>query len=140
MGRNRFEEALDRFKQQEQPQAVLLVASHKEYVNIAAAWLQCDVRTARSLTKATAGSEADTWSWLWANVCFSRDKLMEKSGVSDKRFADRLNTLIANRVLYPDGSLNSFVRRYLREKVLRLLGVDAKTRRGLKLEATATSS
>ena len=66
-----------------------------------------------------------------------RDKLRQKSGVPEKRFEERLNTLTANRVLYPDGTINSFVRRYLRQKVLRLLGVDAKTRRELKAPAEA---
>lgn len=140
MRRNRFEDALDRFKRQEQPEIVLLVASHKDYVNIASAWMHCKVHRKRRLSKSTTNSEADTWAWLWENVRFPIESLRERSGVPEKRFEGRLNTLIANRVLYPDGSVNSFVRRYLREKVLKLLGVDAKTRRELKTAAEAPRS
>ena len=137
MRRNRFEGALDRFKRKEQPEAVLLVASHKDYVNIASAWMHLSLRRRRRLTEPAGTSEADEWAWLWENVRFSGDNLRQKSGIPEKRFEERLNTLIANRVLYPDGSVNSFVRRYLREKVLRLLGVDARTRRELKTPAEA---
>ena len=140
MRRNRFEDGLDRFKQEEQPEAVLLVASHKDYVNIASAWMHLSVRRRRRLTESAGTSEADQWAWLWENIRFSGENLRQKSGVPEKRFEERLNTLIANRVLYPDGSVNSFVRRYLREKVLKLLGVDAKTRRELKTPAEAPPS
>jgi hypothetical protein len=135
MRRNRFEDTLDRFRQKEQPEAVLLVASDKDYVNVASAWMRLSVRRRRRLTKPVRTSEADEWDWLWENVQFSEDSLRQKSGVPEKQFQDRLDTLIANRVLYPDGSVNSFVRRYMREKVLRLLGVDARTRREPKLAA-----
>jgi len=140
MRRNRFENALGRFKEKEQPGAVLLVASHKDYANIASAWMHLSVRRRRRLTKTTGTSEADEWDWLWENIRFSAEHLRQKSGVPEKRFEERFNTLTANRVLYPDGTVNSFVRRYLREKVLRLLGVDAKTRRELKLAAEAPPS
>jgi hypothetical protein len=136
MANNVFGRTLEAFKQKEQPEAVLLVASHKDYANIAAAWMHLEVRRKRRFTKRPADSGADAWAWLWENVCFSEDTLIEKSGVPEKRFAGRLNTLIANRALYPDGSVNSFVRRYLHERVLKLLGVDAPTRRELRLAAS----
>ena len=41
-----------------------------------------------------------------------------------------MRLLIANRILYPDGTANSFVQRYLREQVLELF--DAKLKRPAK--------
>jgi hypothetical protein len=32
----------------------------------------------------------------------------------------KLRSLIGNRILYPDGTVNSFAQRYLRERVLKL--------------------
>ncbi len=46
----------------------------------------------------------------------------------------KLKPLIGNRVLYPDGTVNSFVQRYLRERVLKLF--DAKTARPTKSKST----
>ncbi len=54
---------------------------------------------------------------------YPREELISKSGVSERTFDSKLATLIGNRVLYPDGTINSFVQRYLRKKVLKLLDV-----------------
>ena len=132
MGRSRFDAALDRFKSEERPEAVLLVASHKDYAHIAAAWMHSDVHRATRLSKFEADSDSNTWIWLWKNARFSQEELARASGVPLPRCEEKLNTLIANRAIYPDGTVNSFVRRYLREKVLKLLGLDAKARRELK--------
>ncbi|MHC4982122.1 MAG: hypothetical protein ACYTF6_03005 [Planctomycetota bacterium] len=40
-----------------------------------------------------------------------------------------MKKLIGNRILYPDGTVNSFVRRYLREKVLNLFDGRPKKRK-----------
>jgi hypothetical protein len=42
----------------------------------------------------------------------------------------KLKPLVGNRVLYPDGTVNSFVQRYLRERVLKLF--DTKPRKPAK--------
>ena len=42
----------------------------------------------------------------------------------------KLKPLVGNRVLYPDGTVNSFVQRYLRERVLKLF--DTKPRKSAK--------
>jgi hypothetical protein len=134
-----FREALARFKETEQPEAVLLVAGDRDYVSILAAWLRCDVRPRRRITRIGGRTDAETWQWLWENTCFSKDALRDASGVPTKRFEAKLDALIANRVIYPDGNINSFVKRYLRERVLRLLGVDASTRRALRVPAVAAA-
>jgi len=139
MTTRRFREVLARFTDEEQPEAVLLVAGDKDYVSILAAWLRCDIRTKRRMTHPGDATETANWQWLWENTCFSREALREASGVPAKRFEAKLNALIANHIIYPDGSANSFVRRYLRERVLRLLGVDAPARRSLRIPAAAVS-
>jgi len=50
--------------------------------------------------------------------------LSVKSVLSSYDIEKRIKPLIANRILYPDGTVNSFVQRYLREQVLKLF--DAK--------------
>ncbi|HJX36106.1 MAG TPA: hypothetical protein VJ280_04010 [Dehalococcoidales bacterium] len=42
-----------------------------------------------------------------------------------------MRPLIGNRILYPDGTVNSYVQRYLREKVINLF--DKKTRKITKI-------
>jgi hypothetical protein len=139
MAKSAFYGTLDRFKANEQPEAVLLVASDKDYVNIVTAWTCCSIRVRKPTRHGSVASDADAWQWLWDNAAFSMDALRNASGVPAERFESRLDTLIANRVIYPDGTVNSFVRRYLRERVLRLLGVDASIRRSLLAPADAHS-
>ena len=47
---------------------------------------------------------------------------MEKAGlsVSESLVERKMKPLIGNRVLYSDGTVNSFVQRYLRDRVLKL--------------------
>jgi len=70
------------------------------------------------------------WNWLWANARYSLDDLAEKSSLTVPLVERKLKPLIGNRVMYPDGTVNSFVQRYLRERVLRLF--DVKPRKSAK--------
>jgi hypothetical protein len=45
---------------------------------------------------------------------------MENAAYSELGFDKKLRTLVGNRVIYPDCTINSYVQRYLREKVLKL--------------------
>ena len=75
-------------------------------------------------------SEPEIWDWLWANARYSLADLAERSSLTAPLVERKLKPLIGNRVLYPDGTVNSFVQRYLRERVLKLF--DAKSRRSAK--------
>ena len=60
------------------------------------------------------------WKWLWDNARYSRAELVSRVALSEREFDRKWKILVGNRVLYPDGKVNSFVQRYLREKVLSL--------------------
>jgi hypothetical protein len=109
---------------------VLLVAEDTEFTKIAVAWTSLDVRSVETLSRLSGESEREIWDWLWANACYSLDDLAETSRLTAALVKRELKPLIGNRVLYPDGTVNSFVQRYLRERVLRLF--DAKPRKSAK--------
>ncbi len=123
------------FKENEKPEVVLVVGDDPELIKIVLAWTNTAVRPAKKLSKLRGQSESDCWEWLWRNTDYSLQELLAKSGLSPRNFGSKLETLIGNRVLYPDGTINSFVQRYLREKVLRLF--DAKPRKTSKKHANA---
>jgi len=127
-----FAQCLARFKQNEAPEAVLLVADDPTFTKIIVAWNKLDVRPVKKPRRSPGESEQDQWNWLWANVSYSLDDLGERSGLTVALIERKLKPLIGNRILYPDGSVNSFVQRYLRERVLKLF--DTKPRK-----ATGTS-
>jgi hypothetical protein len=80
------------------------------------------------MTELTGDSENDVWDWLWKNTGFSLTELKAKTGVpySESVLKQKMKPLIGNRILYPDGTVNSFVQRYLRGEVAKLFEAKAK--------------
>jgi hypothetical protein len=131
MASDPFSETIQHFKQSEAPEAVLLVADDPTLTKIVVAWNNLDVRPVNKPRRLPDESEHEQWGWLWANVTYSIEELAERSGLTAALIERKLKPLIGNRILYPDGTVNSFVQRYLRERVLKLF--DAKPRKPAKI-------
>ena len=129
MSGDAFVEKLEWFKQNEKPEVVLLVADSPGLVKIIIAWTNTTVRRTEGVPPPCDDSENSVWEWLWSNATFSEGELLAKSTQSGCRFDQELKKFIGNRILYPDGTVNSFVRRYLREKVLNLFDGRPKKRK-----------
>jgi len=125
---NLFTEKLAWFKQNEKPETVLLIADNYEFVKIIIAWSNLDVKPAGKLTELMGESENELWEWLWENSGFSLTELKTKASVpySESVLEQKMKSLIGNRILYPDGTVNSFVQRYLRERVVKLFDTKPK--------------
>ena len=125
-------EKLAWFKQNEKPEVVLVVADNPELIKIIIAWTSLGVTRAEKLTELKGDTENEVWEWLWENTKFSLVEFKEKIGIpfSELALENKLKPLIGNRVLYPDGMVNSFVQRYLREQVAKLF--EAKRKRTVK--------
>jgi hypothetical protein len=122
MAKSDYTEELEWFKEHEKPEPVLLVANTPRQLRIVVAWTSTALKRTGRLSRPRNGSDTDRWEWLWKNTCFSREELLAKSAVPEASLDTNLAALIGNRVLYPDGTVNSFVQRYLHERVLKLLG------------------
>jgi len=129
MAEDIFVQKLEAFKQNEKPEIVLLVADNPELIKTIIAWTNTTVGRTEDVSSLRDDSENATWEWLWSNATFSEEELLAKSGQSRHRFNEELKKLIGNRILYPDGTVNSFVQRYLREKVLNLFEARPKKQR-----------
>ena len=127
-----YAEKLAWFKQNEKPEAVLLIADNPELIKIVVAWTSLTITRSEKLTKLASKTESEVWEWLWENTRFSRAQLKKKIGIpfSEVALENKLRPLVGNRIIYPDGTVNSFVQRYLREQVLKLF--DAKQGRPAK--------
>lgn len=127
-----FAEKLAYFKQNEKPEVVLLVADNPELIKIIIAWINIDLKHTDKLTPLSSDSEREIWEWLWQNTKYSLTELKEKADISvaDYVFENKMKPLIGNRILYPDGTINSYVQRYLKERVIKLF--EAKLKRTVK--------
>ncbi len=129
MSEDLYTEKLAWFKQNEKPEVVLLVADNPERIKIVVAWTNLNVKHTEKLTVLKGEGETEVWGWLWENAKYSKKELTEKAGVplSELGLENKIKPLIGNRILYPDGTVNSFVQRYLREQVVKLFEAKAKS-------------
>jgi len=109
-----------------------MVADNPDFIKIAIAWTNLDVKRVDELTSLHGKSESEIWEWLWKNTRFSLAELKEKAGIpfAESVLEKKMQPLIGNRIIYPDGTVNSFVQRYLRERVLKLF--EAKPKKPVK--------
>jgi len=130
---NLFREKLAWFKQNEKPETVLVVADNPELIKIAIAWTNMKVELKDKLTVLPPESENEIWDWLWHNTKYklSELRLIMGSPLSETGLQDRLKPMIGNRIIYPDGTINSYVQRYLRERVVKLF--ESKTGKSKKM-------
>ncbi len=127
-----YGEKLAWFKRTERPEAVLVIADDPGRIKLVVAWTNMEISHVEKLPELRSESDNDVWRWLWQNTKYSRLEFMEKARISmsESVLEVRMKPLIGNRVIYPDGIINSFVQRYLREQVVRLF--EAKPKRSTK--------
>ncbi|MFC1588134.1 hypothetical protein ACFL54_07480 [Planctomycetota bacterium] len=136
MNIEQFEETLLSFKDNERPEVLLFVTNNDPLIKIILVWPNVPIERSKKKFPALSekASTEEKWNWLWRCVRFDQedigDLLGSKFGVDKK-----IKVLIANRILYPDGSIHSYVTRYLRDRVVKLF--EAKSRRS---KAGKTSS
>ncbi len=115
-----FDEILHQFKAGEQPDCLLLLSEDSASLKIAVAWGGISIRRVELGKPSPDEPDALRWDWLWSSVSYSIAEVAVRTGLTTYLIERKLPGLVANRVIYPDGTLNSFVQRYLRERVLRL--------------------
>ena len=127
MNVNIFTEKLNWFKQNEKPETVLLVADNQDRIKLIIAWTNCSVKQPENLTSPEGKLETEIWDWLWENTDYAKSELKEKGDVaSEIVLENRMKPLLGNRIIYPDGTINSYVQRYLRDQVVKIFEVKPK--------------
>jgi hypothetical protein len=122
-----FAEKLSWFKQNEKPETVLLVADNPDRIKLVIAWTTCLIKRLKNITEHNGQSENEIWDWLWENIDYSKSELKEKSDIaSEIVLENRMKPLVGNRIVYPDGTISSYVQRYLRDRVVKLFEVKPK--------------
>jgi len=109
-----FQQELLRFKANESAMAVALVEQDKDLATLVAAWGQVPVTN----ISPPPGVEAlDPWARLWSQVAVDMRALAEATGL--RRPQETLAKAKANRIVYPDGTINQHVGNFLMARALR---------------------
>ncbi len=123
MKKNLWSNRLDTLKRQEKPETVLVIAGSAELTRGVVAWMGIQTERKKRLSACEDTDGESLWRWLWENAVFPEAWFYSRIPGCRKKAEQNFAALVANRVLYPDGSINGFVERYLREKVLALFGI-----------------
>ena len=122
MRQSKYDQVLQHFKDHEQPESVLIVAGNAALIRIILSWTHVEIKRPKCLKLCTALSATGKWMWLWNNIAYRRDDLLASIPGANAQTEKALDALIASRILYPDGSINSFVQRYLQQRTLQVFG------------------
>ena len=120
MKKNRWLNTLEQFRNDERPECVLLVSGSPSLIRIVVAWMNMPIERYKRPTPFPQDAEQQ-WQWLWQNATYSPERLARYVPSSDKDLDQKVQALIANRVLYPDGTVNSYVEHFLRARIVETL-------------------
>lgn len=70
----------------------------------------------------------DRWAWLWDQVQYDIADWARLAAVPVPEARAAAHVLAANRVVYPDGSMNRFARRWLSERVAAMVQKERRKR------------
>ncbi|HOZ49181.1 MAG TPA: hypothetical protein PLO37_21415 [Candidatus Hydrogenedentes bacterium] len=133
---NRFQRTLDRYKQNEKPESILLVAQDWHLLRLLAVWDETRVQRRRRLSPFPEnGDDEMCWQWLWKNACCSVEELAGLTGLSTDAVEKKTGVLIGNRIVYPDGTMTRLAAQFLRTRVLALFNHGNPARSGRKTVA-----
>ena len=120
MKKDRWLKTVEQFKDDERPECVLLVSGSPLLIRVVVAWMNMPIERHKRLTPFPQDAEQQ-WEWLWRNTVYSTERLAKYVPSSDKELEQKLQALIANKVLYPDGTVNRYVERLLRARIVKSL-------------------
>lgn len=116
--RNVYARELDWFKANELPECALLVDD--SLLRFLVAWKRLAVTRTKRLTRVTKRNKAGLWQWLWQNAVFSLEDFAVLTGASVPTATARFKMLSGNAMIYPDGTLNSYVDKLLKARTVLL--------------------
>jgi len=93
--------------------------------NLVVAWSLTPVEFTEP-EKAPPTEEALRWEWLWGGTRFKREDLAAVLQIEVIRLDPLLQRAIAFRLIYPDGTANSYAIKFIRTEVAKGVGVRKK--------------
>mgnify|MGYP000990425939 CR=1 FL=1 len=118
---NKPNEIITLFKHSEKPEVVLSIIDDLVAARLILAWTTVRVRLPKTISRLPPNDTVEAWEGLWRHCRYPVKELATRAGLSVAATRTKMEELAGNRALYPDGTINSFVERYLRKKVVDIL-------------------
>ncbi len=113
--------ALEYFRAAEDPASLLLLNDDKDLTAILVAWSSAFIRQ-HSKKNTIANNDAHTqWQELWSLYSIDIEALAAATGLSSALLPPAIIKLVNARLLYPDGSISTYAKNFLRAQVAKTL-------------------
>ncbi len=125
----RLENVLAPFRSLESNEDALIVLGDDEAMRVLIAWQHIDQEWAHPGGKqplAIHGKMAKLWTWIMSGWEVDNRKVSRLAGVSPSIAHAKLEILMGNRLIYPDGSMSKGVRTALMAHTATKLGIKQK--------------
>jgi len=111
-----FKEALERFKQDENAETVMPITEDPSLRNGILAWQSMPIEYDSELECPSdiEDDEKKLWEWLWDSVKFDYNRFAVVTGCKAYDIQDMLLRLRSLQLIYPDGTINSLAKTYLK--------------------------
>jgi len=110
-------EILDAFKKDEAAESIYPLLNEPSLCNALVAWRSVSIRYKKA-SECPALDEPGRWEWLWDQVEFDVGSFGVVAGCPGGEVANLLNRLKGLRLIYPDGTLNSYAKQYLSQLIM----------------------
>jgi len=90
----------------------------KELRNSLVAWKSVSITWKDAGAQCDSTSEVEQWNWLWSQVSYDQHQFGVVAGLLTQDIGSVLERLKGLRVIYPDGSINSFARQFLQAQIM----------------------
>ena len=111
------ENVLSKFKQKAQITDVLPVLDDEIAQKVLIAWQRITIIRHDDPDPIFPDDENGQWKSLWQGVQWDYRELSEVSGVVETRLRQKIGQLKGNRLIFPDGSVSGFARKYIETRV-----------------------
>lgn len=107
-----FNDVLQEFKKNEKSEDIIPILEDADIQKLIIAWTKIVIR--RIHHKDTLPDTFnEKWLWLWKQISWSERELLNISGIPETKFCRIVNQSCGNRLIYPDGTVNTHASKYL---------------------------
>lgn len=126
---NNFGEVLGHFKKIEEAENIVPVIDDEQLRNALVGWKGVKI-SYKTPSNCPFHDDSSMWEWMWEQVEFDQQEFGVIAGIKAQDVGRILTRLQGLRLIYPDGTINSFARQYLTAIIMaKLRQTETRTRK-----------
>lgn len=112
-----FGEILAETKKNEDPENIVPLIEDERLRNAVVAWKSVTI-SFKSNQDCPLTGEVAQWNWLWSQIEYDQQTFGVVAGLKPQDVEPVLTRLIGLRLVYPDGTINTFAKQYLQAIIM----------------------